>query len=172
MTNIGKKIVVVGVSAVGKSTFARLLSDKLQVPLTHIDAIMWQPGWNYVGDETTVEKLLDISSGASWIIEGYIAKGARPSVFERADTILYLDYPPVIATKRYIQRWFKHRKRARPELEGSPDTFSFKFLKLVWTKGEAISLDKLLNEGGFETKIVRIRSPKEAKRFLADLGKQ
>jgi adenylate kinase family enzyme len=167
--NLGKKIVIVGVSAVGKSTFARELSTKTKLPLTHMDAVMWKPGWNYVGDDATVRELERASSDNEWIIEGYISKGARQFVFDRADTIIYLDYSPMIAARRYIQRWLRHRKTPRPELEGSPEEFSFKFLKLIWTQGETKSLDMFLADPKYQARIVRLTSPKEAYKFLASL---
>lgn len=127
---------------------------------------MWNPGWEYIGDEKTVEKLREISEDDRWIIEGYISKEARTFLFEKADTIIYLDYPPIISSFRYIKRWWKHRKNPRPELEGSPEKFSFKFLKLVWTKGESISLEKFLKEVKDQTRILRLKSPKETLPFI------
>jgi len=167
MKDVGQKIAIVGVSASGKSTFARKLRSKLQVPLIHMDTIMWKPGWNYIGEEETAKKLKEEAGKPAWIIEGYIVKEARMFVFEQADTIIYLDYHPLVASLRYIQRWWKHRKNPRIELNGSPDKFSFKFLKLVWTKGEVISLGKYLK--GFEQKTIVLKSPKEASKFLSKL---
>lgn len=161
-----QKIVVVGVSASGKSTFSRELAKKTNLPLVFMDEIMWNPGWEYIGDEATIEKLQEESQKDSWIIEGYITKGARTFLFERADTIIYLDYSPWIASWRYIKRWWNHRIHPRPELEGSPEKFSFKFLKLVWTKGEAISLNRFLKEIPDRRKIVTLHSPKEARTYL------
>ncbi len=166
---LGKKIVIVGVSASGKSTFSRKLAGALSLPLIPMDAIMWKPGWNYIGDEATVEKLKEVSSGSEWIIEGYISTTARTFLFERADTIIYLDYSPLTCATRYIQRWWKHRKDARPELEGSPEKFSFKFLKLVWSKGEAVSLNKFLKEVKPQSKIITLTSPNQATNFLKTL---
>ena len=167
--NLGKKIVIVGVSASGKSTFARELANKLGLPVTHIDALMWQPGWNYIGDEVTVSKLEEVSAEDEWIIEGYIEKRARMTVFERADTIIYLDYPPIVASWRYIKRWWNHRKDPRPELPGSPEKFSFKFLRLVWRKGEVWKLIPLLKEPANQKKCTILTSPKKTADFLKSL---
>ncbi len=166
MQNFGKKIVIVGVSASGKSTFARKLSEKIKLPLFLMDSIMWNPGWEYIGDEETVKKLEEISSKNEWIIEGYISTKARAFVFERADTIIYLDYPALTATIRYLKRWLKHRKNPRPELEGSPEKFDWKFMKLVWTKGEATSLNRFLSELKEQEKIIKLTSPRQAKSIL------
>ena len=51
---LGKKILIVGTSASGKSTFARKLAAKTKLPLIHIDSIMWQPGWDYIGDTEAI----------------------------------------------------------------------------------------------------------------------
>lgn len=163
---LGKKIVVVGISASGKTTFSKKLSEKIGIPLVLMDAIMWKPGWNYIGDVKTAQKLDELSSKPEWIIEGYITRAARTIIFERADTIIYLDYPRIVASCRYIKRWWKHRKNARPELKGSPEKFSFKFLKLVWTKGEAKSLNKFLSEVKNQDKIIIIHSQSEANTLL------
>ena len=166
MKKLGKKIVVVGVSASGKSTLGRALEKSTNLPLIHMDKIWWKPGWIEVGEEDASKQLEAITSGSEWIIEGYIPKTVRPIVFERADSILYLDYPPIVASVRYLKRWLKHRKNPRPELEGSPEKLDFKFLKLVWKKGEAISLNKFLKLVENQEKIITFTSPKKTKAFL------
>ncbi len=166
MNNLGKRILVLGVSASGKSTFAKRLREKVQLPLTRVDAFMWQPGWQYIGDEATIAKLQEIGSGEEWIIEGYIEKCVRPFLFERADSIIYLDYPRRVATLRYLKRCLKHRKNPRPELKGSPDTFDWKFMKLVWRKGEAWSVNKFLAQMPSQDKVIRLTSVKATEAFL------
>ena len=172
MKSIGKKIVVVGVSASGKSTFARKLAEKTELPLFLMDSIMWKPGWRYIGDEETVEKLKEIGIQEEWIIEGYISKEARTFLFEQADTIIYLDYHPAVATIRYLKRWLKHRKDPRPELEGSPEKFDWEFMKLVWKKGEAVSLNKFLAQVQDKEKLIKLTSVKQAKAFLKTINFQ
>ncbi|MEY2665164.1 MAG: hypothetical protein RLZZ480_269 [Candidatus Parcubacteria bacterium] len=169
MNSIGNKVVVLGVSASGKSTFARKLGEKTGLPVTYIDTLMWKPGWQYIGDEETVRLIKSVSERDAWIIEGYIEKEARVDLFNKADTILYLDYPGWLSAWRYIKRTWKHRKNPRPELPGSPDKFSFKFLKTVFSKGEVYKLERLLKEHDWNSKITRFTSPKEADLFLKSL---
>jgi adenylate kinase family enzyme len=164
--NPGKRIAVVGVSAAGKSVFARKLASKLTLPLIHTDTVMWKPGWEYVGDETTVERLKEIGQNQEWIIEGFVEKGAFDAVLNNADSIVYLDYPRYIPAWRYITRWLKHRKDPRPELEGCPEKFSIEFLKRVWNKKEVYRLNKFLEKLEDQHKVIKLKSPKAADAFL------
>jgi adenylate kinase family enzyme len=113
------RIVVIGVSASGKTTFTRKLSEKLSLPTFFADEIQWQPGWQYVGDDAVVTAIQKIIAEEDWIFEGYIANAAREDVFNRADKIIYLDYPGWLSAWRYVKRTLKHRKNPRPELPGS-----------------------------------------------------
>ena len=130
---------------------------------------MWKPGWNYIGEEAIAEKLEEISRGDEWLIEGYIVAPARDALLERADTILYLDYSPWVASWRYLKRWWKHRNDPRPELPGSPEKFSFKFVELAWSRGEVVWLEEMLDKPEYRTKLVRLKSPKQAISFIQSL---
>lgn len=169
LQSIGTKILVVGVSAAGKTTFSRKLADITGLPLILMDSIIWKPGWEWVDDDVIVKRLDEESAKPRWIIEGYITKEAGSFLFDRADTIIYLDYSPWAASWRYVRRWWKHRREPRPELEGSPEKFSFTFLKLIWTKGEAISLNKFLAKIEDQRKILTFLSPDAADDFLRKL---
>ncbi len=166
ISKLGTKMVVLGVSASGKSTFARKLSEKLGIPLIHIDELMWNPGWEYIGDERTVQLIKEASEKERWIIEGYIEKDARIDLFNKADVLIYLDYPAWLPALRYIKRWWQHRKDPRPELPGCPEKFSFEFLARVYKKKEVYRLEQLFKNGDYNAKIIRLKSPKDTKRIL------
>ncbi len=166
---LGNKILVVGVSASGKSVFSRELGQRIGIPVTYMDALMWKPGWNHIGNEATVNLLDEISKHSEWIIEGYVQKKALPFILERADTIIYLDYPRIVTAWRYIKRSWMHRKVPRLELEGSPDKFSFEFLVRIWKKKEVYYFNKSLTAMPNQEKLVKLESPKEAKVLLREI---
>lgn len=130
---------------------------------------MWKPGWNFLGTEETALKLDEISTQTEWIIEGFLVKKARISVLGRADTIIFLDYSRPVIIWRYIKRWWQHRKTPRPELEGSPERFTFKSLETSWTKAEMRYIGDFIAQSVYADKLVRLRSPKAAEKFLQEL---
>jgi adenylate kinase family enzyme len=164
--NLSKKILIIGVSASGKSTLARKLATKTNLPTFFMDQIMWNPGWKYIGDENTIKEIDKISSGSQWVIEGWIPKEAIEFMFDRADTIIYLDYHKALAPIRYIKRYLKHRKNPRPELPGSPDKFSVKFIKRILLKKEAYYINKKLEQKKYFDKTIFIKSPKQLEKLL------
>jgi adenylate kinase family enzyme len=164
--NLRKKILVVGISASGKSVFSRELSKRTSIPVVYVDALMWKPGWNYIGKEEIIKLLDEASQDQEWIIEGFIHKQALPFMLERATAIIYLDYPRLVVSWRYIKRSWIHRRTPRPELEGSPDKFSFKFLIKIWSKKEVYWLDRYLKEMSDQTKLIKLATLKQAKSFF------
>ena len=40
-----ERILIIGCGGAGKSTMARQLGDKLQIPVVHLDKLFWKPGW-------------------------------------------------------------------------------------------------------------------------------
>ena len=169
MNSLGKKIVIVGVSASGKSTLARALSEKTGIPVTFMDSIMWKPGWVYVGDDETNKALEEITSGDTWLLESYITKGSFANVFERVETIIYLDYPRYVAFLRYIKRWWQHRENPREEIPGCPEKLNLEFAFRIWKKVEVSGLNEFLRDSSYESKILRFQSVKETKDFLKNL---
>lgn len=159
------KILIIGTSASGKSTFARELARKMDLPIFHADAIMWNPGWVYIGDEQTNVKIKEIIDQEKWILEGWIDKKVQLDVFTKADLIIYLNFSPFVTSWRYIKRYLAHRTHPRPELPGSPEKFSFEFLWRVFKRKEMYWVDRNLRNIE-PAKVTYLDSPKDAEDFI------
>jgi adenylate kinase family enzyme len=166
MQNLGSKIVVVGLVASGKSTFTRTLAEKTKLPAIFVDTIFWKSNWNYIGDEAAIKELDTLSQASKWIIEGYMIPEIKAIVFNRADTIIFLDYSRTVTLFRYIKRWWQHRKNPRPELNGNTERFRWKMVKRIWQKEESIRLHTLLKNPALKNKVVHLVSPTETEKFL------
>ena len=87
-----KKIVIIGCPGSGKSTFARALAKKTDLPLHHLDNMYWNADRTHVEKPVFLERLKEAMSGDSWIIDGNYNSTMEMRI-TAADTVFFLDYP-------------------------------------------------------------------------------
>lgn len=107
-----RKVLVAGVSGVGKTTLAARISAAIDAPHTEIDGLFHGPAW-----EPRASFLDDVeafTSQDSWVTEWQYSR-VRPLLAARADTLVWLDLPVRIALWRLIRRTVR-RSRLRVEL--------------------------------------------------------
>lgn len=87
-----KRVIVIGCPGSGKSTFSRELSEKMGLPLFHLDMMYWNDDRTRVDRDVFYAKLQDVLATGEWIIDGdYIS--TMELRIKHADTIIFLDYP-------------------------------------------------------------------------------
>ena len=101
-----KKVIVIGLSGLGKSTLSKKIANHCRLHHIELDSIFWLKGWHKSTDEDFLRKLnteLDDSING-WVVDGFYGQkqGERP--FEEADTIIYLDIPLVKSVYRLLLR--------------------------------------------------------------------
>ena len=106
-----KKIIVVGCPGSGKSTFARGLSEKLGIPLFHLDMMYWNSDKTTVGREVLIERQAAVIKTDEWIIDGNYGSTMEMRLVA-CDTVFFLDYPTDIC----IEGIKKRRGKARPDM--------------------------------------------------------
>jgi len=123
-----KRIAVVGISGSGKSTFANKLGEKLSIPSIHLDKYFWTKDWTERYSRADFQKVAeDFAKADTWIIDG----NYRSSIdmrFERADTIIFLDYPKYKCIWRSFIRGF-NKSQPFDKTEGAKEKFSLYLLK-------------------------------------------
>ena len=159
------RIAIIGISASGKSEFARKLADKTGLPLVHMDQLFWKGDWEEVPETEYLKNHREIIQQDKWIIEGYIEESMADRL-KRADQIIYLDCPGWLCAFWSIKRWFNHRREARPELpKQALEKFKHDtFWKILFRK-ERIRIEQSLILAG-NPNVVRFDSPNELKSFL------
>ena len=89
--NYGNKIIVVGCPGSGKSTFSKKLHEVTQLPLIHLDNIMWKKDRSHISREEFDKKLDEILQGDQWIIDGDYSRTYEVR-FKVCDTVIFLDF--------------------------------------------------------------------------------
>lgn len=163
------RVLVIGPCGAGKSTLSAELGQKLNLPVFHMDKLNWNPGWVESSKDEIREKLATIVAADRWLIDGNYG-GTLTERLERADTVLYLDYPISLCLRRVFRRIWTYRGRTRPDMtEGCPERFDleFTFYLMRWNSGPRIRTEQKLL--GHESKVIRLRNPDELQRWMDSL---
>jgi len=160
------RIAVVGISASGKSTFARALGARTALPVLHGDQLDWMENWG----ERPAADLATMHAGwlarPRWIIEGWIDP-MRAERLSTADLVIDLDFSRWVCTARVIGRQLRRVKR--PEMpEGCVDRVQPHVIDWVFWKKERPFIDNALKAAVMK-RYVRLTSPRAARTWLAAL---
>lgn len=86
-----ERIVVVGSSCAGKTTFAERYSKARGIPHTQLDALHWLPNWVARDAEDFKQRVIDAAAEDCWIMDGNY-QVVRAQLWSRATTIIWLNY--------------------------------------------------------------------------------
>lgn len=111
-----RRIVILGCAGSGKSTLARRLGERLGVPVIHLDALNWEPGWNAVTNETFRARLEEAISGEMWITDGNYAIHSFDLRMPRADLVIWVERSPLYCVWRVFRRAFRSHFSADEDL--------------------------------------------------------
>ena len=94
MVKTGRRIVVYGPTSSGKTTMARRIAQRIEVPQIELDAIFWTPNWvKKPLEEFRAEVSTILSSYTDgWVCDGNYS-GVRDLVLPLADTVVWLRPP-------------------------------------------------------------------------------
>jgi adenylate kinase family enzyme len=128
-----RRISVVGSSGSGKTTFARQLARKLQLPHVELDALCWDPDWTYVDDTTFLRRVDAATRADAWVADGNYTR-AKEILLVRADTVVWLDVPFGICLARLLRRTAQTLVTREPLWSGNRDSWRRQLSRdsLVW----------------------------------------
>lgn len=126
------KIDIIGSVASGKTTLAKKISSKYQVPYYEKDNIVWERTQN--GDKKRTPEERDtlfnkIIASDNWIVEGSPRKSLKES-FESCEYIILLDERTIIRLVRVFRRWIL--QKVGKEKYNSKPTLKFLFCNIKW----------------------------------------
>lgn len=177
-----RRLRVTGVSGSGKTTFARALANRTGLPHLELDAVFWDAGWQRrdLDEARGMIRRFLAESPDGWVIDGNwdskidgILDPGKPG---GADTIVWLDYARPRIMSRVIRRTLRrgilreelwHGNRERPGSWFSRDPHE-NIILWAWTT-HAVVRERYETRIAQGEPIVRLRTPREARNWLAAL---
>jgi adenylate kinase family enzyme len=167
-----RRIMIVGPAGSGKSTLARDLGTVLDLPVIHLDAHFWLPGWVEPPLDVWRERVLELVLGETWIIDGNY-RDTFDLRFAVADTIVFLDFPRHICLARVIVRSLRSFGRVRPDMApGCQERLDGAFLRWVWTypNQRRPAMVRRLEEVEDHMQVIWLRNASDVRAFLRTLS--
>jgi adenylate kinase family enzyme len=126
------RIMIYGRPGSGKSTFALALSEKLELPLHHLDRYFFTAGWMERNRQEFLAIQRALVNQNSWIIDGCSLQSLEMR-YARADICIFMLYPRWLCILRLFTRMFTKNPAIQDRAEGCSETISWSLIKYTWT---------------------------------------
>lgn len=160
------RIVVVGCGGSGKSVVARQLARLLDLPVTHLDGVYYDADWNTLTQDEFAARQRDLVARPRWVIDGnYVS--TLPVRLAAADTVVFLDLPPVACLWGIAQRRWRHGGGQHPDV-GVYDRVNWSFVRYVlgYRRTMRPRIRSLVAEHAPQARFVTLTSRRRVARFL------
>jgi adenylate kinase family enzyme len=167
-----QRIVILGCSGTGKSTLARRLGERLRLPVVHLDALFWEPGWVEAERQLFRSRVAHALAGERWISDGNYTSRTADLRLPRADLIVWLDQPLWRRLWRVTWRVARYRRGSRPDMgPDCPERLDPVFLRYIWDfdRKARPRIEALIAEHAPATPLLRLRGDRQVAAFLAGL---
>ena len=82
------KIAVSGYAGSGKTYLSDYLSNKMNIPVLHLESIKWDKEWKPIDDTVVLPQVSKFMENEDWIIDGYYKYLLYDERLEQADSII------------------------------------------------------------------------------------
>ena len=118
-----QRILIIGNSGSGKTTFAKQLAEKLRLPLVHLDKLFWNGNWEHVSREEFDALLQAELDKPQWIIDGNFDR-TLPHRLQYCDHVFFFDLPTWVCLWGITKRVFTNYGKTRQDMGGNcPERF-------------------------------------------------
>ena len=116
------RIIVIGSSCSGKSTFSQQLSEKYKIKYIELDQFHWLPNWQERSDREFIQLVDQATSADTWVVDGNYSK-ARDTMWPRATQIIWLNHSFHLVLYRAITRSISRIITGKELFSGNKESF-------------------------------------------------
>lgn len=168
-----RKVLVIGPGGAGKSTLARRIAEVTGLPMIHLDALYWHPGWRPTPNEEWDRVINELCAREAWVMDGNYGRTLAVRL-AACDTVIFLDTPRWRCLWRIVRRRLRYAGRSRPDLApGCPDRLTWEFVRWVWTypSRRRPAILAQLSTLSHHKRVFVLRGDRDAERLVAELGR-
>jgi adenylate kinase family enzyme len=169
-----RRVLVLGSGGAGKSTLAARLAECTGLPLIHLDAIYWSPGWVEAPKDEWRKTIERVVTSEAWIIDGNYS-GTMEMRLAAADTVIFIDRSRLLCLWRILLRRIQYQQRPRPNMSpGCPERLNWEFICWIWnyTSREKPALIQRLAMLRADQRLVTLQSDRDLDDFVASVTVQ
>jgi adenylate kinase family enzyme len=174
------RIVVVGSSCAGKTTFAGALSAARGCARIELDELFWDRGWEPKPPAEFRRLVAEAAAGEAWVAAGNYGT-ARPLLWPRATTVVWLDYGLPFVFARALRRTLRRCVTGERLYHGNVESWRRAFRSresILWwvlsTFGRRRREFARLQASGEFAHVTwrRVRRPRDAEALLRELARR
>lgn len=163
-----ERVVIVGPGGAGKSVLARRLGAAWGLPVRHLDAAFWAPGWRPTPPDMWRDVVGGLAAEERWVIEGGYPE-VLDIVLARARLAVLLDLPRRVTLPRLVLRPVRIWERGRGDLpRGMHHVADRENLAWAWHWPDRDRPRVMEALEGFPGETVVLRSARAVRRWLHD----
>jgi energy-coupling factor transporter ATP-binding protein EcfA2 len=176
-----QRILILGRTGSGKTTLARELAAAVGVPHVELDALYFGPNFSTAPLPVLRDRTSAAIAGDRWVTDGN-KRAVRDLVWPRADTIIWLDYPLVVSLWRLGRRALWRTSALKTQAAETDGKAGLPRQVLSAAKGVLTALRShkgqrreyprmFAKQENQHLAVVRLRSPRATRRWLAHIPK-
>lgn len=171
------RVVVIGTSGAGKTTFASDLAAALGLNHTELDQLHWGPDWKPEPTEQFVHGAAQAAAGQRWVMDGNYSV-VRDQLWPRATHVVWLNYGRWTVFSRVLWRTIRRATLGTRLFHGNRESWRSAFFSrdsiLLWSwqtfaKNQRKYRDLRASGQFAQAQWLEFRTPQQTRQWLESL---
>lgn len=169
------KIAILGYSGSGKSTCAKQLAQFYNILVLYLDQIYFLPNWVERDRKEAIQVVINFMNQENWILDGNYPSFVQEERVQKADLILYFNFPRITCLIGVIRRYLANLHQTRESMAaGCEEKLDLEFIKWVLYDGRIKETRQRYKQicDQYRHKTHIFTSHKQVAKFLASLKEE